>query len=63
MSVCQFYQRGYCKFGDKCWNEHTKGGQGNFIIYSFIAHYFDRPRRRRRHCLPLLVDGASVAQH
>ncbi|XP_027528814.1 nucleoporin-like protein 2 [Neopelma chrysocephalum] len=25
MGVCQFFLRGYCRFGDRCWNEHPRG--------------------------------------
>ncbi|KAM7071946.1 nucleoporin NUP42-like [Acridotheres tristis] len=28
MGVCQFFLRGYCRFGDRCWNEHPRGGAG-----------------------------------
>ncbi|NXD50529.1 NUPL2 protein, partial [Corvus moneduloides] len=28
MGVCQFFLRGYCRFGDRCWNEHPRGGSG-----------------------------------
>ncbi|XP_062364322.1 nucleoporin NUP42-like isoform X2 [Cinclus cinclus] len=28
MGVCQFFLRGYCRFGDRCWNEHPRGGTG-----------------------------------
>ncbi|XP_033100804.1 nucleoporin NUP42-like [Anneissia japonica] len=24
MVICKFFLQGYCKFGDKCWNEHTR---------------------------------------
>ncbi|NXN84991.1 NUPL2 protein, partial [Bombycilla garrulus] len=26
MGVCQFFLRGYCRFGERCWNEHPRGG-------------------------------------
>ncbi|XP_041322692.1 nucleoporin NUP42 [Pyrgilauda ruficollis] len=25
MGVCQFFLRGYCRFGERCWNEHPRG--------------------------------------
>ncbi|XP_059700873.1 nucleoporin NUP42-like [Haemorhous mexicanus] len=28
MGVCQFFLRGYCRFGDRCWNEHPRGAAG-----------------------------------
>ncbi|NWY72240.1 NUPL2 protein, partial [Erithacus rubecula] len=28
MVVCQFFLRGYCRFGERCWNEHPRGGAG-----------------------------------
>ncbi|KAM4906945.1 nucleoporin NUP42-like isoform 1-T1 [Sylvia borin] len=28
MGVCQFFLRGYCRFGERCWNEHPRGGAG-----------------------------------
>ena len=28
-TVCQHFLKGYCRFGDKCWNEHPRGGGGN----------------------------------
>ncbi|NWI92482.1 NUPL2 protein, partial [Pitta sordida] len=28
MGVCQFFLRGYCRFGDRCWNDHPRGGAG-----------------------------------
>lgn len=26
MTVCNFYLQGRCRYGDKCWNEHPRGG-------------------------------------
>ncbi|XP_019723382.1 nucleoporin NUP42 [Hippocampus comes] len=26
MSVCHFFLQGRCRYGDKCWNEHPRGG-------------------------------------
>ncbi|XP_069032890.1 nucleoporin NUP42 [Embiotoca jacksoni] len=26
MTVCNFFLQGRCRYGDKCWNEHPKGG-------------------------------------
>ena len=31
-TICQFYSRGQCKYGDKCWNIHS--GPGNY--YSLV---------------------------
>ncbi|NXK89339.1 NUPL2 protein, partial [Formicarius rufipectus] len=28
MGVCQYFVRGYCRFGDRCWNEHPRGNHG-----------------------------------
>ncbi|KAI7798517.1 nucleoporin NUP42 [Triplophysa rosa] len=28
MTVCSFYLQGRCRYGDKCWNEHPRGGRG-----------------------------------
>ncbi|XP_035418340.1 nucleoporin NUP42 isoform X1 [Cygnus atratus] len=28
MAICQFFLQGRCRFGDKCWNEHPRGGGG-----------------------------------
>lgn len=28
MPVCQFFLQNRCRYGDKCWNEHTTGGRG-----------------------------------
>ncbi|NWR05351.1 NUPL2 protein, partial [Paradoxornis webbianus] len=28
MGVCQFFLRGYCRFGERCWNEHPRGRPG-----------------------------------
>uniref|UniRef100_H3AVB8 Nucleoporin NUP42 n=1 Tax=Latimeria chalumnae TaxID=7897 RepID=H3AVB8_LATCH len=28
MTVCSFYLQGRCRFGEKCWNEHPRGGGG-----------------------------------
>ncbi|NXR33657.1 NUPL2 protein, partial [Zosterops hypoxanthus] len=28
MGVCQFFLRGYCRFGERCWNEHPRGAAG-----------------------------------
>ncbi|XP_072303701.1 nucleoporin NUP42 isoform X2 [Eucyclogobius newberryi] len=28
MPVCQFFLQGRCRYGEKCWNEHTGGGGG-----------------------------------
>ncbi|NXG26067.1 NUPL2 protein, partial [Grallaria varia] len=25
MGVCQYFLRGYCRFGERCWNEHPRG--------------------------------------
>ncbi|XP_050185501.1 nucleoporin NUP42 isoform X2 [Myiozetetes cayanensis] len=25
MGVCQFFLRGHCRFGERCWNEHPRG--------------------------------------
>lgn len=26
MTVCHFFLQGRCRYGDKCWNEHPRGG-------------------------------------
>uniref|UniRef100_A0A8C8S2K2 Nucleoporin NUP42 n=1 Tax=Pelusios castaneus TaxID=367368 RepID=A0A8C8S2K2_9SAUR len=26
MTICQFFIQGRCRFGDRCWNEHPRGG-------------------------------------
>ncbi|NXT73272.1 NUPL2 protein, partial [Zapornia atra] len=26
MAICQFFLQGRCRFGEKCWNEHPRGG-------------------------------------
>ncbi|NWU73171.1 NUPL2 protein, partial [Pterocles burchelli] len=26
MAVCQYFLQGRCRFGDRCWNEHPRGG-------------------------------------
>ncbi|KAM5158295.1 transmembrane glycoprotein NMB [Mantella aurantiaca] len=26
MAICSFFLQGRCRYGDKCWNEHPKGG-------------------------------------
>ncbi|NXA52556.1 NUPL2 protein, partial [Nothocercus julius] len=26
MAICQFFLQGRCRFGDRCWNEHPRGG-------------------------------------
>lgn len=28
MTVCNFFLQGRCRYGDKCWNEHPRGGRG-----------------------------------
>ncbi|XP_056116214.1 nucleoporin NUP42 isoform X2 [Rhinichthys klamathensis goyatoka] len=28
MAVCSFFLQGRCRYGDKCWNEHPRGGRG-----------------------------------
>ncbi|XP_053190484.1 nucleoporin NUP42 [Scomber japonicus] len=28
MTVCNFFLQGRCRYGDKCWNEHPRGGPG-----------------------------------
>ncbi|KAF4100952.1 nucleoporin NUP42 [Onychostoma macrolepis] len=28
MTVCSFFLQGRCRYGDKCWNEHPRGGRG-----------------------------------
>ncbi|XP_059366138.1 nucleoporin NUP42 [Carassius carassius] len=28
MTVCNFFIQGRCRYGDKCWNEHPRGGRG-----------------------------------
>ncbi|XP_052549699.1 nucleoporin NUP42 [Tympanuchus pallidicinctus] len=28
MAICQFFLQGRCRFGDRCWNEHPRGGGG-----------------------------------
>ncbi|XP_061673697.1 nucleoporin NUP42 [Syngnathoides biaculeatus] len=28
MTVCNFFLQGRCRYGDKCWNEHPRGGGG-----------------------------------
>ncbi|XP_015709178.2 nucleoporin NUP42 [Coturnix japonica] len=27
MTICQFFLQGRCRFGDRCWNEHPRGGR------------------------------------
>ncbi|NXJ99926.1 NUPL2 protein, partial [Corythaixoides concolor] len=27
MAVCQFFLQGRCRFGERCWNEHPRGGR------------------------------------
>uniref|UniRef100_A0A4W4GEU9 Nucleoporin NUP42 n=1 Tax=Electrophorus electricus TaxID=8005 RepID=A0A4W4GEU9_ELEEL len=29
MSVCHFFLQGRCRYGEKCWNEHPRGGRGS----------------------------------
>lgn len=26
MPVCNFFLQGRCRYGEKCWNEHPRGG-------------------------------------
>lgn len=26
MTVCNFFLQGRCRYGEKCWNEHPRGG-------------------------------------
>ncbi|KAI2653254.1 Nucleoporin NUP42 [Labeo rohita] len=28
MTVCSFFLQGRCRYGEKCWNEHPRGGRG-----------------------------------
>ncbi|XP_074939130.1 nucleoporin NUP42 [Phalacrocorax aristotelis] len=28
MAICQFFLQGRCRFGERCWNEHPRGGGG-----------------------------------
>lgn len=28
MPVCNFFLQGRCRYGEKCWNEHPRGGRG-----------------------------------
>ncbi|NWI69636.1 NUPL2 protein, partial [Todus mexicanus] len=28
MPICQFFLQGRCRFGERCWNEHPRGGGG-----------------------------------
>ncbi|XP_059674875.1 nucleoporin NUP42 isoform X2 [Gavia stellata] len=28
MAICQFFLQGRCRFGERCWNEHPRGGAG-----------------------------------
>uniref|UniRef100_A0A7N4V575 Nucleoporin NUP42 n=1 Tax=Sarcophilus harrisii TaxID=9305 RepID=A0A7N4V575_SARHA len=28
MTICQFFLQGRCRFGERCWNEHRRGGSG-----------------------------------
>ncbi|XP_077363132.1 nucleoporin NUP42 [Festucalex cinctus] len=30
MTVCNFFLQGRCRYGDKCWNEHPRGGGGGY---------------------------------
>ncbi|XP_054046141.1 nucleoporin NUP42 isoform X3 [Rissa tridactyla] len=27
MAICQFFLQGRCRFGERCWNEHPRGGR------------------------------------
>ncbi|KAL2157301.1 hypothetical protein VTH06DRAFT_6239 [Thermothelomyces fergusii] len=38
MTVCRFYQRGYCRYGNSCKDEHPpKGGQQNYNRFGALA--------------------------
>ncbi|XP_030645086.1 nucleoporin NUP42 [Chanos chanos] len=28
MTICSFFLQGRCRYGEKCWNEHPRGGRG-----------------------------------
>ncbi|XP_065485115.1 nucleoporin NUP42 [Caloenas nicobarica] len=30
MAICQFFLQGRCRFGERCWNEHPRGGAGRY---------------------------------
>ncbi|XP_074718986.1 nucleoporin NUP42 [Strix uralensis] len=30
MAICQFFLQGRCRFGERCWNEHPRGGGGRY---------------------------------
>ncbi|XP_077403945.1 nucleoporin NUP42 [Vanacampus margaritifer] len=34
MTVCNFFLQGRCRYGDKCWNEHPRGGGGGYNNYN-----------------------------
>ncbi|KAM9776013.1 nucleoporin NUP42 isoform X1 [Syngnathus typhle] len=34
MPVCKFFLQGRCLYGDKCWNEHPRGGGGGYNNYN-----------------------------
>ncbi|XP_061521240.1 nucleoporin NUP42 [Phycodurus eques] len=34
MTLCHFFLQGRCRYGDKCWNEHPRGGGGEYNNYN-----------------------------
>uniref|UniRef100_A0A673BNS8 Nucleoporin NUP42 n=1 Tax=Sphaeramia orbicularis TaxID=375764 RepID=A0A673BNS8_9TELE len=43
MTVCNFFLQGRCRYGDKCWNEHPRGG-GYSNNYSRSSQQQQQPR-------------------
>ncbi|XP_053322578.1 nucleoporin NUP42 [Spea bombifrons] len=38
MAICQYFLEGRCRYGDKCWNEHTRGGGGGGRYHTQTRH-------------------------
>ncbi|XP_064907382.1 nucleoporin NUP42 [Columba livia] len=39
MAICQFFLQGRCRFGERCWNEHPRGGGGAGRYGPSAPHY------------------------
>ncbi|XP_050747391.1 nucleoporin NUP42 isoform X2 [Gymnogyps californianus] len=46
MAICQFFLQGRCRFGERCWNEHPRGGGGGGGRYGPSAPHYQGTTER-----------------
>lgn len=58
MTVCSFFLQGRCRYGDKCWNEHPRGGSASGGGGGFRNNSYNRSAPQQQ---PRQGTGGEVA--